>query len=263
MFFKKKSTIVNEYKKTKKQILKKFLKHFILYSFIIIIIYLIILFLILFIFFPKFFDNKNENTLHQISNLSDLNTYSNLNTYLNLDSKRPNQQINVIIITNIEPKEIFNKINWEENEIFNKDKITLKTYYRLYKNKTLPVSKNYFNSVEQDLAFQEITKSNLKREHIRLWKSGTIENTNQSIYLGSISYDNGIDVTFYHDFIVPLHQFDPNIDKSRNHLLNKFLTIYPPTNYYLLNTGLSINQSKKNKLLYYTDGNILVLEFNN
>lgn len=250
-----------KFKYSKKHYTKRVTKKFIKYSLIVSIFYLLILYLMFFVFHIN--EQEKYNTFNKpiINDILEIKLISNLTTYLDTDSKKPLQPINIIFITKSKPEILFDKINWEQNEMFSTDKITIKNYYYLYKNKSLPISENYLNNQIQDFAFQEISNSNLDREHIRLWDIGYYKNTENNIYLASISYDTGIKFSVYRDFLVPLHKFDPNVDKSRNYLLEQFIKLNPPKKYYNLSFENKIINLNSSKQKYFTDGNIIVLEF--
>ena len=129
----------------------------------------------------------------------------------------------------------------------------------MYKNDTLPVINLYLNNKTQDYSFQSKSKTISKRNHIRLWEFGYLNDS--KVYLASISSDDGFTLSYYSDFIVPIHNFNPDIDKSRDLFLNLTNQTNLIINYEYLNWSNSITNHdyRHNDLYYYTDGNILVL----
>jgi len=226
---------------------------------IISIIYFINLY---FIFF--FSNNLNQNTFQNNQSylkISELHL-SNAFLYFEKDIKNSNksiQIINFIIISNKSINEIFNKNYWIKNKIIGKDKLNLNDYLELVENKNPPISILYLNNNIPNLAFQDKTNSNIKREHLRLWTVGKINKS--QIYLGSISKDISLDLFYYKNYLTPLHEISPNIDSSRLFLFNYFKQNNLDQNCSLENIYININNFSKSKEFeysYFSDGKTLV-----
>lgn len=250
-------------KKEKKIILKRISKQVIVYSMPLLIIYILILYIIFFHFTYQPIGNYNAsenlikiNDLNQIQNLSNLQTYLRTSKHKQSKSYQP---INAIIITDKNITQIFDSMNWVSDVTFKDDILTIPEYYYLYKNKTLPVINLYLTNKTQDYSFQSKSNTISQREHIRLWGFGYLNDS--KVYLASISSDDGFTLSYYSNFIVPIHKFNPDIDKSRDLLLNLINQTNRIINYEYLNWSNSITNKDyhNHDLYYYTDGNILVL----
>lgn len=79
---------------------------------------------------------------------------------------------------------------------------------------TAPVTPYFWNGLPNELAFQKPTaaKSVRKRHHARFWTTGFVTASGARIFIGSASFDDGIDWS-------GLHHIDPNIDAERDTLL--------------------------------------------
>jgi hypothetical protein len=117
------------------------------------------------------------------------------------------------------------------------------------------------NGYIQNFAFQNKSTSVFDREHIRIWKFGKLASTGQTIYLGSVNTDTGIDLEFYRDFLVPLHGVLPNVDKARANFLTLLKTKIPNATFSYEDWGIKKLPKKDSESngYYYTDGKILVV----
>src|SRR2546427_3843078 len=87
------------------------------------------------------------------------------------------------------------------------DSLTHKSY------PTAPVSNLYVFGRVQDLAFEKPTNDVANREHIRLWKTGTLIG-GQLVWIGQASYDSGIELSGTNH--LPTHHIAPTVDLERN-----------------------------------------------
>jgi hypothetical protein len=78
---------------------------------------------------------------------------------------------------------------------------------------TAPVSNLYVFGRVQDLAFEKPTNDVANREHIRLWKTGTLMG-GQLVWIGQASYDSGIEMSGTNH--LPTHHIAPTVDLERN-----------------------------------------------
>jgi len=249
-------------KKDKKMIFRKISKHIILYSIYLLIIYTLILYIIFFHFtYQPIETYSTSENLIKINNLSQIQNLSSLQTYLGTDKEdqsKSYQPINVIIITNKNITKIFDSMGWILDVTFKDNNITISKYYHLYKNNTLPVVNLYLNNKTQDYSFQGKSNTISQRDHIRLWRFGYLNNS--KVYLASVSSDDGFKLSYYSDFIVPIHKFNPDIDKSRDLLLNLINQTNRIIGYEYLNWSNSITNHDyyHHDLYYYTDGKVLL-----
>ncbi len=130
----------------------------------------------------------------------------------------PAQAANVIYLGD-SPEEMMHQLGWIRNKTFSRDNIGFHDYIDLMKSGTPPVSDLYFDGVPQHMAFQE-AGSLLQRNHIRWWQVGIDSETNAPIWVGAISYDNGLAVKLYAGIITILHSIDANVDQQRDLLAN-------------------------------------------
>lgn len=78
---------------------------------------------------------------------------------------------------------------------------------------TAPMSNLYVFGRVQDLAFEKPTNDVQNREHIRIWKTGTLT-SGQNVWVGQASYDSGIELSTTNHF--PTHHIAPTVDWERN-----------------------------------------------
>ena len=165
------------------------------------------------------------------------------------------QAINVVYVGE-SPRELMNQLGWIENQTFSRNDIEWSSYLTLLKDKTPPVSDLYWRNQPQDMAFQ-LPGNLMKRSHIRWWNAGLDRNSNQTKWLGAISYDDGLKVTPYSGIVTVLHKIDPNVDEERDRLAKQIKSTYP--NMELVNLPLANAQVMNDQHDYYTDGKILVI----
>lgn len=257
----KRKKYISKFKKrwilNKKKLFIITIKHFALITVTITTLFLI------FLFYLSFDYNKTVRpTGIQVNktillNNTYLNNCKNLNTYYFDSSSNIIQPINVVFITD---KNISNILGngWIKIDIFKKNGFSLKDFITSIKNKTLPVSNLYMNNLSQNTAYQYKESSMTKRKHIRFWNFINENNFSQNIYLGSISNDDGITFEFYNYFITPVHEINPNIDKSRDFLRNYLLNQKNISCKYI-HTDCRVKKNKhSDEQRYYTDGKILL-----
>lgn len=147
-------------------------------------------------------------------------------------------------------------LGWIENQTFSRNDIDWNDYVGLLKGQTPPVSDLFWNGRPQDMAFQ-LPGDLLKRVHIRWWQAGIDERLNQPMWVGAISYDDGVTLTMYSGIITVLHSIDPNIDAERDKLASLINTELPEmtTDYYQAMSALAVDEDHD----YYSDGRVLVV----
>lgn len=166
------------------------------------------------------------------------------------------QVINVAFLGE-NPRQLMSDLGWIENKTFSRNDLELKDYIQLLNSKTPPVSDLFWSGVPQEMAFQ-LPGNLVQRSHIRWWQAGVDQETGQRLWLGALSYDDGLKLTPYSGIVTILHSIDPNVDSERDKLAEQvlskavnvsidFAALHPPT--------VLDNQHD-----YYTDGLVLVIK---
>ncbi|WP_193778065.1 LssY C-terminal domain-containing protein [Psychrobacter sp. FDAARGOS_221] len=192
-------------------------------------------------------------SLKPLSNNNGLN--DNLKTYAGQSYGYEAQGIN-IIFSGDSPKDLMQAMGWIENKTFSRDELEIGDYWQLLKNKTPPVSDLFWQGQPQDYAYQKAGTLS-KRVHIRWWYAGIDLETGKKRWLGAISYDDGLAVTFHGGIPTLLHKVDADIDSQRDsfaqevaqhasHLTTRLLTIGQP----VVEDGLHD---------YFSDGRVLLI----
>lgn len=166
------------------------------------------------------------------------------------------QVINVAYVGE-DPRTLMAELGWIENKTFSRNDLEISDYVELLKLNTPPVSDLFWNGMPQELAFQ-LPGNLLKRSHIRWWQAGVDSNTSQNLWVGALSYDDGLQITPYSGIVTILHSIDPNVDLERDKLAEQVISTtadvsidmaayHPPT----------ILDGEHD---YYTDGRVLVIK---
>ncbi|MHC0042021.1 LssY C-terminal domain-containing protein [Vibrio campbellii] len=165
------------------------------------------------------------------------------------------QAVNLVYVGE-SPRTLMQELGWLENQTFSRNDIELSDYVSLLKQKLPPVSDLFWNGKPQAMAFQE-PGSLLKRSHIRWWQAGHEASSNQSVWVGAISYDDGLKLAHYSGIVTVLHRIDPNVDSERDRLANQI----EMSHLALVGELHSLAQpvAMDNKHDYYSDGNVLLL----
>ncbi len=236
-----------------------FFRHALRYTIIFLIVYSLILYAIFFTFNAYFETNTAIGSLPVFASLDEVQHATGFLTYSTRTSRSPVQPINVIIEGPQDIEAVFTGLGWIENASFSSQNISLRNFYALLKGKTPPISDLYVNGHIQTAAFQIKSDSIFNRTHIRLWKFGMIEG-GEVIYLGSVSTDHGLDFEWYRHFLVPLHAFDPNVDKARSTFLSFVESKIPSLRYVYMPWGIEKKLVLgRTDVPYVTDGKVLTL----
>lgn len=164
------------------------------------------------------------------------------------------QAINIALI-GYHPKSVMTQLGWIENKTFSRDDIEFLDYLALLKNKTPPVSDLFWNGRIQDMAFQ-LPGDLLKRSHVRWWDAGKNKHGEQ-VWLGALSYDDGLTITAYRGIVTLLHSVDPNVDKERDRFkqsIDSKELLLKTSNISYLNPIIKDEEND-----YYSDGKVLVI----
>jgi len=148
------------------------------------------------------------------------------------------------------------ELGWLENQTFSRNDIELADYASLLKQKLPPVSDLFWNGKPQAMAFQE-PGSLLKRSHVRWWPAGLESKSGQPIWVGAISYDDGLKLAHYSGIVTVLHRIDPNVDSERDRLANQIEASHLRLVGELHSLAQPVAMDSKHD--YYSDGNVLLI----
>jgi len=243
----------------KRKLLKNVLKHMTSAIAIIFVVYVTFLYIL---FFTEGGSKPRlvRSDLPIFANLEELNTQTNFVTFKS-GSKDPVQPVNVVLISSGDIGEHFKNNDWLKDVLFSEANLTAKAFIRLWRDHEPPVSDLYLDDYPQELAFQERTQSSLHRLHIRLWPVGFLDSPDTWVYFGSVSNDEGLQISLYDNFPVPFHEVDPDVDLARDEIAKIFSD--DPT---LLvsdyqDWGKVVLGAKSDDQKYFTDGRVLLLRF--
>jgi membrane protein DedA with SNARE-associated domain len=165
------------------------------------------------------------------------------------------QAVNVIYLGE-NPASLMQELGWIENKTFSRSELNFSDYVKLLKTNTPPVSDLTWNGQPQELAFQ-LPGTLTKRTHIRWWNAGIDKQTRETVWIGALSYDNGLTLTPYYGIITILHSVAPDVDTERDKLKTDVFRL--STHWNAESLKLADATAKNAKHDYYTDGNILVV----
>lgn len=208
---------------------------------------------ILWVNYVHFFQSSDDFTPSQPRLYFELSN-NNFKAYPGYSNIYDAQGVNVIFYGE-SPAAMMQWLGWIENKTFSRHELELGDYWRLLKNKTPPVSDLFWQGQPQHFAYQKAgTLSN--RVHIRWWYAGKDAATMQKVWLGAISYDDGLSITFHSGIPTLLHRIDANIDKQRNDLAKEILSSrHWVAEIEVLSSPIMLDERHE----YYSDGGILVV----
>jgi len=164
------------------------------------------------------------------------------------------QAVNVVLVDDA-PMDLMNALGWIENKTFSRDDIEFLEYVSLIKNKTPPVSDLFWNGRPQDMAFQ-LPGNLLQRSHIRWWNAG-VNKEGKQVWVGALSFDDGLTLTPYRGIITLLHRINPDVDAERDRLAKSISQQLPEL--MISTTGVSLPITQDEKHDYHTDGSVLMI----
>ncbi len=164
-----------------------------------------------------------------------------------------------IVFKGDSPKIIMEQLGWIENKTFSRNDIQWTDYLALLKQATPPVSDLYWQDRPQELAFQ-LPGNLTHRSHIRWWQAGIDEVTGLKVWVGALSYDNGLTLTPYSGIVTVLHSIDPDVDKERDRLAEQLVQFIPDaiTELKALKSPIEEGDEEHD---YFTDGQVLVINY--
>jgi len=127
---------------------------------------------------------------------------------------KPGDPLNLVVVGNIsEIREVFKQAGWGEAKR-KTGKAVWDTVRAVAGDEGFgqaPVSDLYLFGHREDLAFEKMLNTFLKRHHLRLWRTAATTPDGREIWLGAATHDTGLDV---HPGVVS-HEIDPDLDAER------------------------------------------------
>jgi hypothetical protein len=145
------------------------------------------------------------------------------------------------------------------------DPITLRSSLRIVASTVLhrayedaPVSNLYVFGHKQDLAFeQEVGGDARKRHHVRFWKSLMVDPKGRPIWVGSVTYDNRIEISHTTHFVT--HHVSPDVDAERDKLVADFQKAATVEGvHWLVHFQEKLNGRNAGGDPYHTDGKLAI-----
>ena len=129
-------------------------------------------------------------------------------------NQQPGDPLNLVFIGNAEEIRLaFREAGWSEAEKIN-GKSLWETIRAVAANQgygAAPVSPLYLYGCPEDLAFEKMLNTFIKRHHLRLWRSTATTPEGREIWLGAATHDTGLDIRPG----VISHAIDPHLDAER------------------------------------------------
>jgi hypothetical protein len=128
--------------------------------------------------------------------------------------KKPGDPLNLVIVGSSEQiLNAFKQAGWSEAKKLGTKSATgtLRAMATDEGYGQAPVSQLYLYGRAEDLAFEKMLNTFLKRHHLRLWRAAVTTAEGREIWLGASTHDIGLDV---HPGVVS-HAIDPELDAER------------------------------------------------
>ncbi len=196
---------------------------------------------------------------YRIASIQEIPKKTDLLTYFKSAPNDFVQPINFVFITTGDIQYLLKRSGWIKNEMFGRSRISVNRYVHLLREDTPPVSYLFLDGHPQDLAFQFASQSIVSRVHLRLWSFGHMGT--RFIWLGSISKDKEMDLSFYQHFPAPMHDIQRNVDISREFLRTNILEHFPHALAYYtpwLQARMA-DGTKNGDIEFQSDGSLLIL----
>lgn len=183
---------------------------------------------------------------------------------MNKDGNRAGDPLNLVVIGNAgEVLAAMARAGWSFTH-----RIDLKTVERMLgaavsgaSYSVAPVSPLWFMGRQHDLALQRARGTISQRNHLRLWLA-PFRHEGRSVWAGQISRDIGVKMTT-HSPTLTTHVIDPNVDESREHLLQSLMVAGTVGRFAFAGGGPATTPSSPSLNLtddpFFTDGLRLVL----
>ena len=166
------------------------------------------------------------------------------------------QAANVIYVGE-HPRRMMLQLGWIENQTFSRHEIEFTDYLQLLREQTPPVSDLFWHGLPQEMAFQ-LPGDLMHRSHIRWWQVGLDGSTQKPIWLGALSYDNGLQLTPHSGIFTVLHSIDPDVDTERDNLAKDIVRFLPQYRAVLQPLLEPRRQDEDHE--YFTDGRVLMIQ---
>lgn len=165
------------------------------------------------------------------------------------------QALNVVYLGE-SPVKLMDELGWIQNKTFSRSDIELADYVSLLQQRTPPVSDLLWNGQPQHFAFQ-LPGTLTHRSHIRWWYAGIDAQTKQTVWVGALSYDDGLKLTPYGGIVTVLHSISPDVDVEREQLKTDVFRLNDRWN--AENIQLASVTKNNSQHDYFTDGHVLVV----
>ncbi|USD63437.1 LssY C-terminal domain-containing protein [Vibrio sp. SCSIO 43140] len=165
------------------------------------------------------------------------------------------QALNVVYLGE-SPIKLMDELGWIQNKTFSRSDIELADYVSLLQQRTPPVSDLLWNGQPQHFAFQ-LPGTLTHRSHIRWWYAGIDAQTKQPVWVGALSYDDGLKLTPYGGIVTVLHSISPDVDVEREQLKTDVFRLNDRWN--AENIQLASVTKNNSQHDYFTDGHVLVV----
>ena len=129
-------------------------------------------------------------------------------------TKKPGDPLNLIVVGNSDQVlNAFKQAGWSEaKKLGAKSAVgTVRAMASDNGYEDAPVSQLYLFGRREDLAFEKMLDTFMKRHHLRLWRTFATAPDGRAIWLGASTHDIGLDVHFG----VVSHAIDPDLDAER------------------------------------------------
>jgi len=131
------------------------------------------------------------------------------------EAKKPGDPLNLVIVGQADQiVNAFQQAGWSEAKKLG-PKSTMGTVRAVTSEEgysQAPVSQLYLYGHVEDLAFEKMLNTFMKRHHLRLWRTTVSAPGRREIWLGAATHDIGLDVHFG----VVSHAIDPDLDAERS-----------------------------------------------
>jgi hypothetical protein len=129
-------------------------------------------------------------------------------------NKAPGDPLNLVVVGDADQiLKAFQQAGWSEAAKKNRKSIlgTVRAMASEEGYGTAPVSDLYLYDRAEDLAFEKMLNTFMKRHHLRLWRTPAATPDGREIWLGAATHDIGLDI---HPGVVS-HAIDPDLDAER------------------------------------------------
>lgn len=174
--------------------------------------------------------------------------------------KNDEQPINILIVTNKLPEDIFNKIGWKKKLLFSQDQMSFSLFLRqLFVTLELPVVDFFLGESFQDYVFQSKSQSSINQAQIRLWELAAL-NDGRRVYAGSVSQNDGWRFSIIQLVPTIVHDIEREIDQARTQIKNLLKNAYPKMEFeYLSLAPSTLGQDQNIRKDYVSDGQAVII----